>query len=55
MFRPVRWALIPLFILIFVTVIVRLGNFDFAAQKAIYVAGGDSWEFGNPIRLVVPV
>lgn len=46
-FRPVRWVLIPLLGLAFFTVLSRLGNFDYAAQKAIYVAGGDSWDFGN--------
>ena len=46
-FRPVRWVLIPLLVLVFLTVIARLGNFDYAFQRAIYVAGGDSWDLGN--------
>lgn len=46
-FRFVPLVLIPLAVLAGLTVFSRLGNFDFEAQKAIYIAGGDSWDFGN--------
>lgn len=47
MFRLFRWVIIPLAILAFFTWVSRLGNFDYAAQKTIFTAGGDSWEFGK--------
>ncbi|MDF1813371.1 MAG: phosphatase PAP2 family protein [Verrucomicrobiales bacterium] len=46
-FRPFWWLVVPLFILAAVTLFVRLTNFDLGAQKAIYIAGGNSWDFGE--------
>lgn len=46
-FRPFRWVVIPLLILLVFTLLARANNFDFAIQKAIYTAGGDSWVFGD--------
>jgi lipid A 4'-phosphatase len=46
-FRPVRWVVIPLVILGVLTVVARLGDFDLKIEEAIYLAGGNSWDFGN--------
>jgi membrane-associated PAP2 superfamily phosphatase len=42
-----RWVVVPLIVLIVVTILVRLTNFDMAAQKGIYRAGQGSWSFGD--------
>ncbi len=46
-FRPFRWVALPLLILAVLTVISRLGDFDLEIERAIYLAGGNSWDFGN--------
>ncbi|MDF1753083.1 MAG: phosphatase PAP2 family protein [Verrucomicrobiales bacterium] len=46
-FRPFRWVVLPLILLALFSVISRLGNFDLEIQKAIYLAGGNSWDFGE--------
>lgn len=46
-FRPVKWVLIPLILLAGCTYLSWLGNFDFEAQKAIFTAGQESWDFGK--------
>ena len=45
--KPFRWVLLPLAVLAIVTIFCRLTQFDYEAQKAIYLAGGESWDFGN--------
>lgn len=45
--RPVLWILLPLLLLLAVTFLVRITNFDFSFQQAIYQAGGDSWSLGD--------
>ncbi|MDF1860054.1 MAG: phosphatase PAP2 family protein [Verrucomicrobiales bacterium] len=42
-----RWILVPLIILIGTTILVRVTNFDMAAQQGIYRAGQGSWSFGE--------
>lgn len=46
-FRWFRWVVIPIALLVGLTVVARMGNFDLEAQKAIYRAGQNSWEFGE--------
>ncbi|MDF1850274.1 MAG: phosphatase PAP2 family protein [Verrucomicrobiales bacterium] len=46
-FLPVLWVALPLLLLAAGTGFVRLTDFDFSFQKAIYQAGGNSWALGD--------
>jgi len=46
-FRFVRWVVVPLLVVAALTAFARFAGFDLRAEKAIYVAGGNSWAFGE--------
>ncbi len=46
-FRFVAWVLVPLLVLIALTAFGRFTGFDLGTAKAIYLAGGNSWAFGE--------
>ncbi len=46
-FRFFRWVLVPLLVLAVLTAFGRFTGFDLGAAKASYLAGGNSWSFGE--------
>ncbi len=41
------WLVLPLILLAGSTLLIRLTGFDFSFQKALYMAGGNSWSIGE--------
>ncbi len=46
-FRLLRWILVPLLVIGVLTAFGRFTGFDLGAAKAIYLAGENSWSFGQ--------
>lgn len=46
-FRFWLWVFWPAVLVVGLTVVARMIGFDYASQKTIFTAGGDSWDFGE--------